>query len=38
MTQLNQFGMFGEHKTVYPDENNVVLDEKSVERKPCINI
>ena len=24
-------------KTVYQDENNVVLDEKSVERKPCIN-
>ena len=25
-------------KTVYSDENNVVLDENSVERKPCINI
>ena len=25
-------------KTVYPDENNAVLDENSVERKPCINI
>ena len=24
-------------KTVYPDENNVVLDENSVERKLCIN-
>ena len=24
-------------KTVYPDENNVVLDENSVELKPCIN-
>ena len=24
-------------KTVYLDENNVVLDENSVERKPCIN-
>ena len=24
-------------KTVYPDENNVVLYENSVERKPCIN-
>ena len=24
-------------KTVYPDENNVVLNEKSVEGKPCIN-
>ena len=24
-------------KTVYPDEKNVVLNENSVERKPCIN-
>ena len=24
-------------KTFYPDENNVVLDENIVERKPCIN-
>ena len=24
-------------KNVYPDENNVVLDENSVERKPCID-
>ena len=24
-------------KTVYQDENNVVLDENNVERKPCIN-
>ena len=24
-------------KTVYQDENNVVLDENSVERKLCIN-
>ena len=24
-------------KTVYPDENNVVIDENSVEIKPCIN-
>ena len=24
-------------KTVYPDENNVVLDEIVFERKPCIN-
>ena len=24
-------------KTVYPDENNIVLDENSVEIKPCIN-
>ena len=24
-------------KTVYTDENNVVLDENSAERKPCIN-
>ena len=25
-------------KTVYPNENNVVLDENSVEKNPCINI
>ena len=24
-------------KTVYQDDNNIVLDEKSVERKPYIN-
>ena len=24
-------------KTVYPDENNVVLNENTVERKTCIN-
>ena len=36
-TQINQFEFFGKMKTVYQDENNVVLDEKSVERKPCIN-
>ena len=24
-------------KTIYPDENNVVLNENSVEGKPCIN-
>ena len=24
-------------KTVYQDENNIVLDENSVEWKPCIN-
>ena len=24
-------------KTVYPDENNVVLNENSVDLKPCIN-
>ena len=30
-TRLNQFGMFEEQ------ENNVVLNENSVERKPCIN-
>ena len=24
-------------KTVYQDEHNVVLDENSVEQKPCIN-
>ena len=36
-TRLNQFEMFEEHETVYPDENNVVLDENSVEIKPCID-
>ena len=36
-TRLNQFGMFREHEIVYPDEKNVVLNENSVERKPCIN-
>ena len=36
-TQLNQFEMFGEHETVYQDENIVVLDENSVEWKPCMN-
>ena len=35
--QLNQFEMFEEHENVYQDENNVVLDEKKVEWKPCIN-
>ena len=29
--------MIEEHETAYPDENNVVLDENSVERKPFIN-
>ena len=29
--------MIGEHKNVYPDENNVVLNKNSVEIKPCIN-
>ena len=24
-------------RTVYPYENNIVLDENSVERRPCIN-
>ena len=32
----NQFEMFGEHETVYQD-GKIVLDENSVERKPCIN-
>ena len=30
-TRLNQFGIFEEQ------ENNVVMNEKSVEGKPCIN-
>ena len=36
-TRLNQFECSKNMKTVYPDENNVVLDENSVEWKPCIN-
>ena len=31
LTRLNQFGMFEEQ------ENNVVMNENSVDRKPCIN-
>ena len=34
---LNQFEMCENMKTVYQDENNVVLVENSVEQKPCIN-
>ena len=31
--------MFVEHRKLYVlEENNVVLDENSVEEKPCINI
>ena len=38
MTRLNQFVMFGEHENyLFQNENNVVLNENSVERKPCIN-
>ena len=37
MTRLNQFECSKNMKTVYPDENNVVLNENSVERKTCIN-
>ena len=37
MTRLNQFECSKNMKTVYPDENNVVLNENSVEGKPCIN-
>ena len=29
--------MLEENKTIHPDENNVVLDENSVEKKTCIN-
>ena len=36
-TRLNQFECLKNMKTVYTDENNVVLNEKSVEGKPCIN-
>ena len=38
MTRLNQFECPKNTKTVYPDENNAVLNENSVvEGKPCIN-
>ena len=37
-TRLNQFENFGEHENyLFHNENNVVLNEKSVEGKPCIN-
>ena len=36
-TRLNQFECSENMKTVHQDEKNVVLDENSVERKPCIN-
>ena len=36
-TQLNQFEILENMKTVYQDEKHVFLDENSVERKPCIN-
>ena len=35
--RFNQFEMLKNMKTVYQYENNVVLDENSVEWKPCIN-
>ena len=35
--RLNQFEKCETHKTVYQDENSVVLVENSVEWKPCIN-
>ena len=39
MTRLNQFEMFGEHENyLLQNENNVVLHEKIVEGKQCINI
>ena len=38
MTRLNQFGMFEEHDNcLFENENYVVLNENSVEGKPCIN-
>ena len=36
--RLNQVEMFGKHETVYQYENNLILDENSIEWKPCINI
>ena len=36
--RLNKFEMFGEHENcLFQNENNVVLNENSVEGKPCIN-
>ena len=35
--RLNQFEILKNMKTVYQDENNVVLVENIVELKPCIN-
>ena len=34
---MNQFECSKNMKNIYPDENNVVLNENSVEGKPCIN-
>ena len=36
--QLNQFEIFEEHENCLSRWKNVVLDENSVEWKPCINI
>ena len=36
--RINQFEILKNMKIVYQDENNVVLVEKSVEWKKCINI
>ena len=36
--RTNQFEMFGEHENcLFHNEKNVVLNENSVEGKPCIN-
>ena len=35
--QLNQFEMFEEHENFLSRWKNVVLDENSVEWKPCVN-
>ena len=37
MTILNQFECLKNMKTIYPDENNFVLNVNSVEGKPYIN-
>ena len=38
MTRPNQFEMVGDHENcLFQNENNVVLNENSIERKLCIN-
>ena len=38
MNRLNQFEIFEEHENcLFKNETNVVLNDNSVERKPCIN-
>ena len=38
MTRLNQFEISEDHENcMFQNENNVILNENSVEVKPCIN-